>query len=174
MSNALEDIRAELQIILDKIPAFEPAQDDLVEEEYQGNAANITDAERAKMHFTISDDVWDGLSEDEKNDYISRLPPKKTRAGGEELSNRDSTDEDCEDCDEEDKEHGECSEGETWSEEQKKCVSSDEESDEEEIDQEETDTEQEAEEGAEIELLSTDESLKKTEKVLADIERLIG
>lgn len=169
MSNALEDIRAELQIILDKIPMLEQATDDLVEEEYQGNAENITESMRARAFFTIGDKEWDALSEEEKLDYISRLPPKKVRAGGEELSDRDSTDEDCEDCDEEDTEHKHCPEGETWSEEQGKCVSTDD-----DIDQEEEDPEQESDEDEEIELLSTDESLKKTAKVLADIERLVG
>lgn len=63
--------------------------DDLVEEEYQGNATYETLSERAKMHFSVSDEEWDALSEEEKDDYISRLPPEKKRAGGEEMSTRD-------------------------------------------------------------------------------------
>jgi hypothetical protein len=144
MSNALEEVRTKLQAVLDQIPSLEPAQDDLVEEEYQGNAENMTESTRAQMHFTISKEDWEALSEDEKNDYISRLPPKKTRAGGEELSDRDS-DEDCEDCDEE-----------------------------EEDEESEEDVEEQAEEDAEIELPSTDQHIKDTEKILADLDRLVG
>jgi len=65
--------------------------DDLVEEEYQGNVEFITLSRRAQMYFTISEKEWDGLSEEEKNDYISRLPPEKELAGGEKISERDCT-----------------------------------------------------------------------------------
>lgn len=64
-------------------------KDDLVEEEFQGNAESITESQRAMLFFNIPQDTWDALSEMEKEDYIGRLPPKKTRAGGEELSDRD-------------------------------------------------------------------------------------
>jgi hypothetical protein len=67
----------------------EAGTDDLVEEEYQGNAESITESQRAMLFFNIPQDMWDALSEMEKEDYIGRLPPKKTRAGGEELSDRD-------------------------------------------------------------------------------------
>ena len=70
-------------------------KDDLVEEEYQGNVT-MTKSKRAQMFFSIPEDEWAGLSEEEKDDYIRRLPPEKTKAGGEEMSDRD-----CEDCDEE-------------------------------------------------------------------------
>lgn len=63
--------------------------DDLVEEEQQGNAELETEAERAKKFFNISEDDWLALSDEDKEDYISRLPPKKKRAGGEEMSEKD-------------------------------------------------------------------------------------
>ena len=71
---------------------FGRGRDDLVEEEYQGNAGFKTLSERAKMFHSISDDDWDALTEEEKLDYIARLPPEKPH--GE--SNKD---EDCPDCD---------------------------------------------------------------------------
>jgi len=43
------------------------------------------------LFFNIGKETWDGLSEEEKEDYISRLPPEKERAGGEEMSERDCT-----------------------------------------------------------------------------------
>ena len=42
-----------------------------------------------KLWIPSSDAEWEALSEMEKEDYISRLPPEKTRAGGEEMSDRD-------------------------------------------------------------------------------------
>lgn len=35
-----------------------------------------TDAERAKAHFKISDEKWDKLSDEEKQAYIKKLPPR--------------------------------------------------------------------------------------------------
>lgn len=52
-------------------------KDDLVEEEYQGNAGYMTLSERAKMHFSISDDDWLALTENEKLGYIFKLPVQK-------------------------------------------------------------------------------------------------
>ena len=57
------------------------ALDNLVEEEYQGNATNETLSQRAKMFFSISDDEWLALSEEEKNGYIGKLPPAKPVEG---------------------------------------------------------------------------------------------
>ena len=100
MKQTFEEIKTALQTILDSIPSLETAEDDLVEEEYQGNAAPMTKSKRAQMHFSIPEEIWEGLSEEEKDDYISRLPPEKERAGGEEMSDRDN-DDDCVDCDDE-------------------------------------------------------------------------
>ena len=58
--------------------------DDLVEEEYQGNSSNTTLSERAKKFFNLSDDQWNELTEDEKKDYISKLPPEKVIEGSKE------------------------------------------------------------------------------------------
>ena len=55
--------------------------DDLVEEEYQGNAAWITLSTRAKKFFSISDEDWAGLTEEEKLGYIAKLPPEKEVEG---------------------------------------------------------------------------------------------
>ncbi len=68
---------------------YERGLDDLVEEEFQGNVEQMTESKRAMLFFSISIEEWDLLSEAEKRDYIRRLPPKKTRAGGGEMSNRD-------------------------------------------------------------------------------------
>lgn len=65
------------------------AKDDLVSEEYQGNASVETLSYRARMYFAISDAEWALLSEEEKDGYKRRLPGQKTRSGGEEMSNRD-------------------------------------------------------------------------------------
>jgi len=78
------DLKSKVNEILSEL-------DDLVEEEYQGNATYETLSERAQMYFNISPDEWTRLSEEEKDDYISRLPPEKKRAGGEEMSERDCT-----------------------------------------------------------------------------------
>ena len=51
-------------------------KDDLVEEEYQGNATPRTEAERAKAHFNISEEEWEALTEEEKQEYIDKLPPR--------------------------------------------------------------------------------------------------
>jgi len=38
-----------------------------------------TDAERAKEHFDISDEEWNKLTEEEKKEYIAKLPTRGTR-----------------------------------------------------------------------------------------------
>jgi hypothetical protein len=37
-----------------------------------------TEADRAKAHFNISDEKWDSLSEEQKQAYIDKLPPRGT------------------------------------------------------------------------------------------------
>ena len=80
------ELKAYIQAKVNKISA-----DNLVEEEYQGNATYETRSEKARQHFSISAEEWILLSEEEKDDYISRLPPEKKRAGGEEMSEKDCT-----------------------------------------------------------------------------------
>jgi predicted Zn-ribbon and HTH transcriptional regulator len=70
------------------VPAF-LVGDNLVEEEYQGNVTNETLSKRARLYFSIGDLEWEALSEEEKEDYISRLPGQKKRSGGGEMSTRD-------------------------------------------------------------------------------------
>jgi hypothetical protein len=55
-------------------------KDDLVEEEYQGNAGYITLSERAKRFHNISDPDWNALTEKEKLGYIFKLPPGKLQS----------------------------------------------------------------------------------------------
>lgn len=81
-----DELRAYTQAKVNKISA-----DNLVEEEYQGNVTYITLSERAQKYFSISKKEWDGLSEEEKDGYIGRLPPEKELAGGEEISEKDCT-----------------------------------------------------------------------------------
>jgi hypothetical protein len=159
--------------------------DDLVEEEYQGNAELESEAERAMKFFNINEEVWTALSDEDKEDYISRLPPKKKRAGGEEMSAKDCVYEwkvvwDAlvkakpigaitlsklfEDMEfEEDKvtitPEGMTQLGELGVE------LDDCECDEEEEEREETE---------DVELPSTDETLKETERVLYDLGRIVG
>jgi len=40
------------------------------------NSEPRSDAERAKAHFSISDEKWNSLSEEEKQAYIDKLPPR--------------------------------------------------------------------------------------------------
>ena len=100
--------------------------DDLVEEEYQGNVAHMTLSKRAQMFFSISEDEWAGLSEEEKEDYISRLPPEKQVEG---TTNKDESEEDCPDCEKEEGDEEECPEGQVWNEEHTECIKADEEDD---------------------------------------------
>jgi len=90
----LEELKTKLAEIL-------RAFDDLVEEEYQGNLTPITESERAKRYFNISDEDWDALTEREKESYIGRLPPKKM---GPEEGKGDETDENQQDSPPEDTE----------------------------------------------------------------------
>lgn len=45
-----------------------------------------TDAERAKAHFKISDEDWEKLSEEEKQAYIKKLPPRGTAGKTQKIS----------------------------------------------------------------------------------------
>jgi len=76
-ANMKDDLRTALETLLKLMPSLQKSFDDLVEEEYQGNVTPITESERAKRYFNISDEDWDALTEGEKEDYISRLPPLK-------------------------------------------------------------------------------------------------
>jgi len=60
-----------------------------------------TDEERAKAHFNISDEEWDKLSPEQKQDYIDKLPERGAAKEQEEHT---------------------CPEGEHWSDEENKCV----------------------------------------------------
>ena len=124
--------------------------DDLVEEEYQGNASNETLSERARRFHSISVEEWDLLSDEEKTKYIESLPVEKTRAGGEEMSSRDSeVDEECDDCGDDD---------------------------EEEVVDEVVEEEvvEEDEEPEEIELPSTEDILRDVDRVWNDTRRITG
>jgi hypothetical protein len=55
-----------------------------VEESVNGKPR--TDEERAKNHFNISDEDWDKLSKEEKQEYIDKLPPRGTGRDEEEKS----------------------------------------------------------------------------------------
>lgn len=54
-----------------------PVRDDLVEEEYQGNAGYITLSKRARLFHSISLVEWNALTETEKLKRIFELPPEK-------------------------------------------------------------------------------------------------
>jgi len=81
MKKTIDEAKVYLRDVLGKLDAIEFLKDDLVEEEYQGNASNITLSERAKKFHNISDDDWVALTEEEKQDYIDKLPPEKTVEG---------------------------------------------------------------------------------------------
>ena len=93
MKQTVEEAKVYLRDVLGKLDAIEflePAEDDLVEEEYQGNASNTTLSERAKKFHNISDDDWLALTEEEKTGYIGKLPPEKPKEGE---TNKDEEDE---------------------------------------------------------------------------------
>ena len=77
--------------ILRNMFKFGYGRDDLVEAEHQGNVEQMTPSKRARLFFSISESEWALLSEEEKLNYISRMEAKKERAGGSEMSNRDTT-----------------------------------------------------------------------------------
>lgn len=84
MKQTVEEAKVYLRDVLGKLDAIkflEPSEDDLVEEEYQGNASNITESERAKKFHNISDDDWLALTDEEKRGYIGKLPPVKPKEG---------------------------------------------------------------------------------------------
>jgi hypothetical protein len=84
MKQTVEEAKVYLRDVLGKLDAIdflEPGKDDLVEEEYQGNASNITESERAKKFHNISDDDWLALTDEEKTGYIGKLPPVKPKEG---------------------------------------------------------------------------------------------
>ena len=144
--------------------------DDLVEEEYQGNATNTTLSERAKKFFNLSDEQWNELTEAEKEDRISRLPPEKVIEGAEKDTWSISKDEfhelplerkiaflDFVACDD-------CLDG--WEIDQDAIRA------EAEKPEEKPDTDK-AEPKKSAPLPSTDEVLRDTERVLKDIERIV-
>lgn len=60
----------------------------------QAETAPRTDAERAKAHFNISDEEWAALSEEEKQAYIAKLPPRgaaPATVGAEQIAAGDAT-----------------------------------------------------------------------------------
>jgi hypothetical protein len=104
MKQTVEEAKIYLRDILRKLDSIEFAPDHIVEEEHEGNLTNVTLSERAKRYFNISEDDWLALTETEKEDYISRLPPEKPMEGqtnkDEEAADGESGE--CEDCDEDD------------------------------------------------------------------------
>ena len=162
MKKTIEEAKVYLKDVLNKLDAIEFIKDDLVEEEYQGNAGMpMTLSKRAKMFHSISDPDWDALTEAEKEGYISSLPPEKPH--GE--SNKDE-------------EHEHCVEGLVWSTEENKCVPADEEEDCEECDESESDVEDEtdADESDEddvAEILETTEDELDPDEVIAKYRRTL-
>lgn len=126
MKQTVEEAKVYLRDVLGKLDAIkflEPSKDDLVEEEYQGNASNITESERAKKFHNISDDDWLALTDEEKRGYIGKLPPVKPKEGetnkdegdegesdegeaedGDAEDAKDSQEDDCPDCDDDERE----------------------------------------------------------------------
>lgn len=132
MKPTLDALKAIFSDVLSKLDELEFVEDDLVEEEYQGNASSITLSERAKKFFNISDDDWLALTDEEKTGYIGKLPPVKPKEGetnkdedDQEKSEEDASDEveeDCLDCDDEEEEEPEVED----EEEEKKALNPDE------------------------------------------------
>jgi len=110
-----------------------------------------TDAERAQAHFNITDEEWDKLSDEKKQEYIGKLPERGSAKEQEEACPEgehrneegkcvpdESAKEQEESCPEgqhkdpdtgecvpdkvEEQEEHKCPEGEHWSEEEDKCV----------------------------------------------------
>jgi len=74
-----------------------------------------SEAERAMSHFDLSEEEWKTLSDEEKQEYINKLPERGS--GGSE----DGDDPDTEDTEEGNAE-GKCSEGMEWNAEKERCV----------------------------------------------------
>ena len=88
----------------------ETSVEDTKGKEIEEDAGPRTEAERAKAHFELSDETWDALSEEEKQEYIDKLPPRGSATESvdddaelDEIPLDDTSaeeDEDCLDCDE--------------------------------------------------------------------------
>jgi len=79
--------RIRIKLGISDADIYQRGLDNLVEEEFQGQAGSMTEAERARRFHSISLEEWNALSEKEKNEYIANLPPKKTKWG--ERANKD-------------------------------------------------------------------------------------
>lgn len=82
----LENMKNEIDMVLSKF-------DDIEEDA----GAPKTEAERAMTHFNISEEKWSNLSEEEKQEYISKLPPRGEglkKDGGELIIDKTMSDED--------------------------------------------------------------------------------